>query len=63
MSTIWLEGDNDGYKLREPTGLTGIRLDGRCEDGLGWQRDRGGGCSTTRERQEGVEIPGAHVDD
>ena len=45
-----------GYRVDQ--GLNGWR-----EDGLGQQRHDGGGCATMRERWEGVESPGAYVDD
>ena len=39
----------------------GVRLDGLCEGGLGQQKDDCRGCATMRERLEGVESPGAYV--
>ena len=38
-----------------------VRLDGRCEGGLGQQRNDGGGCSSMRERFERVESPGTYA--
>ena len=40
---------------------TGVRLDGWCMSGLGWEGDDGGCCATMRERYEGVESPCAFV--
>ena len=37
-------------------------MDG-VEGGLAQQRDDGGGCATMGDRQEGMESPGAYVDD
>ena len=44
-------------------GQTKVILDGWCEGGFRQQRDECGGSVTKRERQEGVESPGAYVDD
>ena len=52
--------------------VSGVRVRGRprlgwmygwCEGGFGPQRDDGVGCATMRERYNGVESPGAYVDD
>ena len=43
--------------------LTEVRLDGWCEGGLWQQRNDGEGGSTMCYRLEGVESPGAYVDD
>ena len=50
-------------RVRGRPSLTEVRLDGFREDGLGPQRDDGGGCLTMREKYEGVESPCACVDD
>ena len=36
-------------------------LDGWCEDGLGQQRNDGGGCGSVRERSERVESTSTDV--
>ena len=38
-----------------------VRLDGRCEGGLGKQKNDGGGCASMLERSERVESPGTYV--
>ena len=43
------------------TRKTEVKLDGWCEDGLGQQRNDGGGCASMRERSERVESPGTYV--
>ena len=40
---------------------TEVRVDGRCEDVLGQQRNDGGGCASMRKRSEIVESPGTYV--
>ena len=37
------------------------RLDGWCDDGIGQQRNDGGGCGSMRERSDRVESPGTYV--
>ena len=48
-------------KWRAGTRETEVRLDGRCEGGLGQQWNDGGGCASMRERFERAESPGTYV--
>ena len=57
MSTVWQIGVDGGSKWMAGTRQTEVRLDGWCEDGLGQQKNDGGGSATLSERQERVESP------
>ena len=48
-------------KWRACTSETEVRMNGRCEGGLGQQRNDGGGCATMGERSERVGIPDTNV--
>ena len=52
-----------GCKWKAGTGQTEVKQDRWSEGGLGQQMDDCGGSSTMCKRQEGVESPGAYVDD
>ena len=47
--------------LMAGTRETEVRLDGWYKGGRGIQRNDGGGCTSIRERSEGVENPGTYV--
>lgn len=49
----------NAFLARSWTEYTEVRLDGWCEYGLGQNRDGGGGRTTVRIGQEGVESPAA----
>ena len=50
-------------KVEGVYGVERGRLDGWCEGDILQQRDDVGGCTTIRERWEGLECSGAYVDD
>ena len=57
------KGVDGESKWRTGTRETEVRLDGRCEGGLGQRGNDCGGCATMRERYERVESPLAYVTD
>ena len=59
MSTVCplQKGVDVGSKWKAGTKKTEVRLNRRCEGGLGQQRNNGGGCTSMRERSERLESP------
>ena len=61
MSTVWPKGVYGRSKRRTGTRETEVRLDWWCENGLGKQRNDGGGFATMSERLKRVQSPGTYL--
>ena len=54
------KGVDGRSKWSAGTRKTEVRLDGLCEDGLGQQRNDGGGGASMRKRSERLESPSTY---